>query len=428
MHGAKGRSNREEKLKSLHALLLGSSLILSAGAALAQTELKVYISSQHQPDVWRQVLDAYEAKTPDVKVTIETGGNTSEAQAQYLNTVMSARDPTLDVLILDVIRPAQFAAAGWTVPFNDVLGEPDKALAGYLPAYAAANDVDGKVVALPAFADSMFLYYRADLLEKHGIETPKTWPELVAAAQKILSAEGDPNLQGISFQGKAIEGAVCTFLLPYWSQGKEFTENGKLTFDRDAAVASLALWKGMVDQGVAKANIAEVATDDTRKEFQAGNAVFAINWSYAWKSFQGDDSAVKDKVAVANIPAMEDGESRTCLGGWEWGVSAYSEHVPEAQKLVEHLSSPETSEFMAINASLLPTYPELYTDPEVTAAVPWFADALSTVETAKPRPVTPRYNEVSDVVRTTVNAVLAGSMTPEEGADLIEARLARVLR
>jgi multiple sugar transport system substrate-binding protein len=42
--------------------------------------------------------------------------------------------------------------------------------------------------------------------------------------------------------------------------------------------------------------------------------------------------------------------------------------------------------------------------------------------------VTPRYNEVSDVVRTTVNAVLAGSMGPDEGADLIQARLARVLR
>lgn len=415
-------------MKSLHALLLGSSLILCAGLAPAETELKVFISSQHQPDVWRQVLDAYEAKAPEVKVTIETGGNTSEAQAQYLNTVMSAKDSTLDVLILDVIRPAQFAAAGWTVPFNDVLGDPEKALGSYLPAYAAANAVDGKVVALPAFADSMFLYYRADLLEKHGIAAPTTWPELIAAAQKVLAAENDPDLQGLSFQGKAIEGAVCTFLLPYWSQGKDFTENGKLTFDRDAAVASLALWKGLVDQGVAKKNIAEVATDDTRKEFQAGNVVFAVNWSYAWRSFQADDSPVKDKVGVASIPAMEGGVSRTCLGGWEWGVSAYSEHVPEAQKLVAYLSSPETSEFMAINAALLPTYPALYRDPEVLAAAPWFADALATVETAKARPVTPRYNEVSEVVRSTVNAVLAGSMTPEEGADLIQTRLARVLR
>jgi multiple sugar transport system substrate-binding protein len=83
---------------------------------------------------------------------------------------------------------------------------------------------------------------------------------------------------------------------------------------------------------------------------------------------------------------------------------------------------------MAINGSLLPTYAGLYSDPEVTKSAPWFADALQVVETAKPRPVTPRYNEVSEVIRTTVNAVLAGVTTPEEGADQIEARLKRILR
>ena len=80
-------------------LVAASMLSISAGAAYAQTELKVYISSQHQPDLWRQALDTYEASNPDVKVVIETGGNTSEAQAQYLNTVMTAKDPSLDVLV-----------------------------------------------------------------------------------------------------------------------------------------------------------------------------------------------------------------------------------------------------------------------------------------------------------------------------------------
>jgi multiple sugar transport system substrate-binding protein len=404
------------------ALALSAGMAAIAQPAFADTELKVYISSQHQPQVWRQILDKYEAANPGTKVSIETGGNTSEAQAQYLNTIMSAKDSSLDVLILDVIRPAQFAAAGWTSPFAG------KDMSVYLPAYAEANTVDGKVVALPAFADSMFLYYRKDLLEKHGIQPPKTWDELTAAVKKINGAENNPDLQGLSFQGKAIEGAVCTFLLPYWSQGKSLVNNGKLTFDKDAAVKSLKLWKGFVDNGVAKKNIAEVATDDTRKEFQAGNAIFAVNWSYAWAQSQGKESAVAGKVGVARLPAIAGGEQATCLGGWEWGVSAYSTHQDEAKKLVEYLSSKDSSKFMAVNGSLLPTYPDLYKDADVLKAAPWFADALQVVETAKPRPVTPRYNEVSETVRTTVNAVLAGVMTPEDGAAQIEARLKRILR
>ncbi len=100
-------------------IITGALLALGLTTSLASAaDLKVYISSQHQPQVWRQVLDKFEAANPGTKVAIETGGNTSEAQAQYLNTIMSAKDPSLDVLILDVIRPAQFAAAGWTVPFE----------------------------------------------------------------------------------------------------------------------------------------------------------------------------------------------------------------------------------------------------------------------------------------------------------------------
>ncbi|MBM6580709.1 ABC transporter substrate-binding protein [Microvirga sp. BT689] len=417
-------------LKTTMTLLLaGAAVTLSSSIATAQTNLQVFVSSQHRPDVWRKAFDIYEAKNANVKVTIETGGNTSEQQAQYLNTVMTAKDSSLDVMILDVIRPAQYAAAGWTVPFNEVLGsDAANSMKRYLPAYAEANTVDGKVVALPAFADAMFLYYRKDLLEKHGIQPPQTWDELAAAAKKVANAEKDPNLQGLSFQGKAIEGAVCTFLLPYWSMGKQLVSDGKLSFDKDAAVKSLKLWKDFVDQGVAKKNIAEVATDDTRKEFQAGNVLFAVNWSYAWGQFQGAESVVKDKVGVVKLPAVQGGQPASCLGGWEWGVSAYSNNKTEAQKFVQYLSSPEISEFMAVNAALLPQFPEVYTDADVTKAVPWFANARPVVETAKARPVTPRYNEVSEIIRTTVNAVLAGQSTPEEGATQMEGRLRRVLR
>jgi len=137
---------------------------------------------------------------------------------------------------------------------------------------------------------------------------------------------------------------------------------------------------------------------------------------------------VKDKVGVVKLPAVTGGQPASCLGGWEWGVSAYSQNKTEAQKFVQYVSSPEISEFMAINAALLPQFPDVYADADVVKAVPWFANARPVVETAKARPVTPRYNEVSDIIRTTVNAVLAGQSTPEEGATQMEGRLRRVLR
>jgi multiple sugar transport system substrate-binding protein len=410
-------------------LIAGAALLLAALPAAAQTDLTVFVSSQHRPDVMRKAFDRFESQNPDIKVKVETGGNTSELQQQYLNTVLSAEDSSLDTFILDIIRPAQFAAAGWTVPLDDAVEDKEALLKSYLPAYAEANQVNGELVALPAFADAMFLYYRKDLLEKHGLPVPKTWKELGETANKIIAAEGNPQLQGVSFQGKAIEGAVCTFLLPYWSQGKALTDaDGKLALDKEAAVRSFQTWLDLIKSGAAKKNIAEVATDDTRKEFQAGNAVFAALWSYGWGHFQGPDSPVKDKVGVAPLPAVEGGESVSCIGGWQWGVSAFSEHPDEATKLVLFMSSPETSELLAVDGALLPIFPALYEDPDVLAAAPWFKDALPVVQSAKARPVTPRYNEVSEVIRTSVNAVLAGVTSPEDAVSQMEARLRRVLR
>jgi multiple sugar transport system substrate-binding protein len=415
-------------MKTYIAALAGVAMAIGLQVpAHAETTLRMFVSSQGSPTVHRKIADLYEQKNPGIKIEVELGGATSELQAQYLNTVLSSGDPALDVLILDIIRPAQFAAAGWISPIGDAAGSAPL-LRDYMKAYADANTIDGKVVALPAHADALLLYYRKDLLDKYALPVPKTWPELAETAKKILEGEGDPNLQGVSFQGKAIEGAVCTFLLPYWSAGHDLTKDGKLAFDRDGAVSAFKVWKGFVDQGVAKKNISEVGTDDTRREFQAGKALFAVLWGYGWSNFQGDDSAVKEKVGVAVLPAVEGGKPVSCLGGWEWAVSAFSRHKEESRKLVEFLSGAEATKIKAIEASYLPPQTTLYADPDVQKAMPWIENARAVVESAIPRPVTPRYNEVSEAIRTLFNAVMGGSMTPEDAADQMEARLRRILR
>jgi multiple sugar transport system substrate-binding protein len=304
------------------------------------------------------------------------------------------------------------------------------ALAPYLPVYSSANVVNGKVAAMPAFADAMFMYYRKDLLEKYGVKEPKTWDELASASKKIMEGEKNPNLQGLSFQGAPIEGAVCTFLLPYWSQGKAFNDaSGKMTLDKAAATKGMDMWLNLVDQGVVKKNIAEVKTPDTVNEFKAGQVVFGINWGFAWDRFKDDaDSAVKGKVGVMALPAMAGGKSATCVGGWQWAVSAFSKNKAASVKLVQHLASASSSKFLAKEGSLLPTIQSVYTDPEVIANVPWFKDAANVVIAGQSRPISTRYGEVSDVIRTTTSAVLARTKTAAEGVGEIEGRLNRIMR
>ena len=92
------------------------------------------------------------------------------------------------------------------------------------------------------------------------------------------------------------------------------------------------------------------------------------------------------------------------------------------------MASPETSKFLAVEGSLLPTYASVYTDADVVKGAPWFKDAAAVVVAGKSRPMSKDYGQVSDIIRTTTSAVLARTKTPTEGVDEIDNRLKRVMR
>ena len=413
--------------KILLAAMLGAGL---ATIASAETTLRIFTGGQQRPDVMRKIADEYQKKNPGVKIDVEVGGATSEAQQQYLSTVLSSKDSVLDVILIDVIRPAQWASQGWAEPLDAYLGaDKAKVMGGYLKAYAEANQVNGKVIALPYFADSQFLYYRKDLLEKYKRPVPKTWDEMIATAKIVMDGEKNAQLQGFSTAGAPIEGTVCTYLVPLWGAGSELTKDRKLNLDTPQAREPFQLYGRMKQAGVLPKNIAEIPTDRIRIDMQAGNLIFGMSWGYVWNRLENDaDTKVKGKIGVAPLPHDEGGKSATCIGGWQLAVSAFSKNKAEAVKFARWLSSPEVSKMQAILASHLPVFPGVYKDPEVLKANPWFADALPVVEGAKSRPVTAQYPQVSDVIRSNMNAYLAGTKTTDVALGDMKTRLAPILK
>jgi multiple sugar transport system substrate-binding protein len=417
-------------MKLKKALLAAALMVVTA--TVAAQNIRVFSGGASQrPDLMRKLFDEFEKKNPGSKIEMETGGATSEAQRQYLSTVLNAKDSAIDVYMIDIVNPMQYARAGWLEPLDSYLGsEAGSLMKNYLPAYASADVVDGKIVALPAFADAQFLYYRKDLFEKYGVKSPTTWDELAVGLKKILDGEKNPGMNGVATTGAAIEGAVCTFLKPYWSQGKDFNDaSGRITLDKAAAQKGIEMWLSLVDRGVMQKNIGEVKPADMNNAFKAGNLVAMVNWGFAWDILQSQaDSTVKGKVGVLPLPAMSGGKSATCIGGWQWAVSAFSKNKAASAKLVRFLSSPESAKFLAIEGSLLPVFPQTYSDADVLKKLPHYKDALPVVQAARGRPMSDRYGEVSDALRTTTNAMLARTVKPADGVAEIDNKLRRVMR
>lgn len=416
------------KLKKI--LLLVALMVVSV--SVTAQNIRVFSGGASQrPDLMRKLFDEFEKKNPGSKIDMETGGATSEAQRQYLSTVLNAKDSAIDLYMIDIVNPMQYARAGWLEPLDGYLGaEAGTLMKTYLPAYASADVVDGKIVALPAFADAQFLYYRKDLFEKYGVKSPATWDDLAVGLKKILDGEKNAAMNGVATTGAAIEGAVCSFLKPYWSQGKDFNDaSGRMTLDKAAAQKGVEMWLSLVDRGVMQKNIGEVKPADMNNAFKAGNLVAMVNWGFAWDILQTQaDSTVKGKVGVLPLPAMTGGKSATCIGGWQWAVSAFSKNKAAAAKLARFMSSPESAKFLAIEGSLLPVFPQTYSDADVLKKLPHYRDALPVVQAARGRPMSDRYGEVSDAIRTTTNAMLARTVKPADGVAEIENKLRRVMR
>ena len=403
------------------------TLIMSflSGATFAQTEISIFVGSLAATDLLEEFAQQYEAQHPDVDIQFEIGGVTSEQQQQYLNTVLTSKSSEIDLFLIDVIRPATFAAAGWAEPLDAYFAsEEEKAdyLAQFLPGVVAANTVDGQLYALPGYTDAQFLYYRTDLLEKYGFEPPTTWAELKEQALTIMEGENNPNLQGFNYQGAAIEGANCTFLEPLWTAGGDWQDaDGNITVNTPEGRQVLEWYQETLDSGITKANIAETGTDNSRQEFQAGDVIFMLNWGYAWARFKDDeDSQVKGKFSVTPLPAFEGHESATCVGGWQWAINPYSEHKDLAFAVARFYTDVEFQRQHAIQASRIPVRMSLYEDPEVLEANPHFAEFYDVIVNARPRPVTPFYSEVSELIRTSMNAFLAGSMDIDETLETMQ--------
>jgi len=356
--------------------------------------------------------------------------NSATERLGLYQQLLSAGADDIDVLQIDVVWPGLLAEH--LVDLGPALGDT---AGDHLPVLIENNTRDGRLVAMPWFIDAGLLYYRADLLEKHGHAVPATWAALTETAAAIQDAErskGTDDLWGYVWQGRAYEGLTCNALewVASHGGGSIVAPDGAITLETPAAAAALDRAAGWVGT-ISPPGVLNHAEEDARGLFQSGRAVFMRNWPYAWALAQSDDSPVRGKVGVAPLPAGPDGAPAATLGGAQLAVSAHSAHVEAAIDLVRHLTGGAEQKRRAIDGSFNPSRPALYEDPEVLDAVPFLADMRTVLDAAVARPSTvtgARYNQVSTAFFNGVHGVLSGQSDGAAGVAAITARVQRIKR
>jgi trehalose/maltose transport system substrate-binding protein len=292
---------------------------------------------------------------------------------------------------------------------------------------------DGAVVAVPWFLSVGRLFYRPDLMQRYGLIVPDTWEELASQARHIQEGEqaaGNHAFWGYVWQGRAGDSLTVDTIEWIASRGVPpiLTWNGQVTVDDARAVVALSQAASWIET-ISPPEVLDMGGSQSLRWFAAGNAAFLRYWSNGLVALEAEDSDVRGRVGMADLPAGDGkgGRSAAVLGGFGLAVSRYSGQQDLAVDLVRWLTSPAQERRRAQAGLVNPTMPQLYEDPELLAAHPEYPMLRAALEAATLRPVIPAgrsYDRVSEATSAAVGRILA--RTSEPAAALGE--LAQTLR
>lgn len=365
-------------------------------------------------------IEEFEELNPNIKVDYrEMPSDTGQQHDQYV-TMFSSQSSEIDVFNGDSIWPAEFAQANYALELDRFIEADGIDLEEHFDGPIQAGNFNGRQWALPLFIDASFLYYRTDITE----EPPTTWDELIEQAGE-LQGEGDTEF-GYLLQASQYEGLVTNFVEIIASYGGEvINENNEVVVDSPETIKGIEKLAEIVQSDFVPGNILNFQEIETENAWIAGDAVFARNWPYMQSSSNDEErSEVVDNVQIAPLPAGDEG-SASALGGWTAMINRYTEHPEESWELVKYLAGEQGQKTGAIVGNHAPTIEALYDDPEVQEAAPLFQNPefVEGLSAAVPRPVSPIYPEISDIIQIQVSQVLTGDQTAEQAAENMQTQI-----
>ena len=317
---------------------------------------------------------------------------------------------------IDVIWPAEFASNGWTVDLTSKWPASDRA--NYLPGPIKSCTYQGKVVAAPLRTDLGVLYYRTDIIST----APNTFNDLTSMAKSNASK----TKYGYVWQGSQYEGLVCDFvevLAGYGGTVLDPTNAKKVTINSPEGVQALTemvSWVGTISP----TSVTTFTEEPSRQAFQNGDAIFMRNWPYAYALGNAAGSKIAGKF---DIHAMPYGGSNTvghsCVGGWNMAINAYSKNPDAAWSFIKYMLGTAAQKQLAIKGSFTPALKSVYDDADVKAKQPLFTKLAPILQNSLPRPVSPVYPDLSNIIQTHIHQALTKTVSPADALSALQSQL-----
>lgn len=248
--------------------------------------------------------------------------------------------------------------------------------------------VDGNWYGIPWRADTRVLLYNTEDFEAAGIEeAPKTWDELVEAAQKLTKTDGDGNITHAGLAWYSDMGRYDQTWFSMLAQcggtlmNEDFTE---FTIDTDEAKKSLEFLSDCINVH----NICNNSLDasyDAVTEFMSGNVsmVFGVTGETKNNILQNAPQ-MEGKFASAPLPTASGAENEKYSISFSAPISIFktTENVNAAKEWVKYFCSEEVQLYLSQELGLLNSNLTVMEDPYF-AEDEWLSSFSTTISNSQ---------------------------------------------
>ena len=362
-----------------------------------------------------KMIEAFNKANTSLQIDYqEQGANTTDLHDKFV-TVAGAKDSSVDIVSMDVPFVPEFAAAGWTIPVDEILPKDEQAK--FFQGTLHGATYEGKLWAIPWFNNGPGLYYRKDLFDAKGLKPPKTYDELLSTAKALQT----PEMTGFAMQLNQGEAGIINWMEYMWGHGGELVDD-KLNVVVDQGTAGVDGMQKILDflykdKIIPEATLQFKVGADVMNLFGTGKAAMIRLWFSNVGDLNKPESTVKaGQWDVAPLPSKDGAKPGAgCLGDWNLGVSKFSTKQPAALEAIKILTSFEYQRTHFLDGGFLPARTAVFDDPDIQKKYPYAKAAQASFEGLKPRPVTPFYPQMSaDAIQPAFGQAMAQQIKPEQ--------------
>ncbi|MDQ1129268.1 extracellular solute-binding protein [Microbacterium sp. SORGH_AS_0888] len=335
-------------------------------------------------------------------VTIQrTAYDTTALTNQALLSAQEGTSP--DIILLDNPAVSTLASTGMLTTTTDLGLDTSSIDANLL----AAGQLDGQTYGIPIGANTLALYYNADVLQAAGVDPASItdWSTLTDALAKV-SATGS---KGITFAGIGTEEGSFQFLPWFWGAGADLTQ-----LDSSQAVQALTLWTDWVKKGYAPQSVISNSQNTSWEEFLTGKFGFAENGTW-----QVDSAASQSfKTGVIVLPGMNGGAAPAPTGG-EFIVAPVQKDTARYEVTKKIIDCMTTTDGFVKTADTFAYYipPTEAGQKQLLQEHPDLSTWVTAVQSAKGRTsdnLGTTYPLISEQLWTAIQSSLSGASSPQD--------------